>query len=90
MCGLAGFSLFNGALLLADWSSRTLDRLSHRGPDDCGLFLDKSSGIGLAHTRLAILDLSPMGTQPMLSVDGSVALVFKWRSLKLPRVAVRT
>ncbi|WP_256091618.1 asparagine synthase (glutamine-hydrolyzing) [Candidatus Thiosymbion oneisti] len=50
--------------------------LAHRGPDDSGLHVDKTAGIGLGHTRLSILDLSPHGHQPMLSGDGQVALVF--------------
>lgn len=50
--------------------------LSHRGPDDSGLHVDKTVGIGLGHARLSILDLSPLGHQPMLSGDGQVVLVF--------------
>jgi asparagine synthase (glutamine-hydrolysing) len=50
--------------------------LSHRGPDDSGVFENLVDEIGLAHARLAILDLSPSGHQPMQSPDGSVVLVF--------------
>jgi asparagine synthase (glutamine-hydrolysing) len=53
-----------------------LGALTHRGPDDSGVFEDPGAGIGLAHTRLSILDLSPFGHQPMLSDDGRVVLVF--------------
>lgn len=49
---------------------------SHRGPDGSGLYVNKTAGIGLGHTRLSILELSPLGHQPMLSDDGQVALVF--------------
>jgi len=53
-----------------------LASMLHRGPDDSGVFEDPGHGIGLAHARLSILDLSPLGHQPMLSDDGRVALVF--------------
>jgi asparagine synthase (glutamine-hydrolysing) len=49
---------------------------AHRGPDDSGTYFDPAQNIGLAHTRLSILDLSPLGHQPMLSSDGSVVFVF--------------
>lgn len=48
--------------------------LHHRGPDDSGIWQDKS--VGLAHTRLSILDLSHAGHQPMLHPDGSVVISF--------------
>ena len=48
----------------------------HRGPDDEGEFYDAAKGVGLAHRRLSILDLSPTGHQPMISEDGAVVLVF--------------
>jgi asparagine synthase (glutamine-hydrolysing) len=51
-------------------------RLIIEAPDDFGLFVDRASGVGLAHTRLSILDLSPLGHQPMHSEDGAVVLVF--------------
>lgn len=50
--------------------------LSHRGPDGSGIFLDQEKGIGLGHTRLSIIDLSPLGRQPMSSEDESVWIVF--------------
>lgn len=72
MCGIIGFSgTFEPAALNAG-----LRVLRHRGPDDSGLHVDKIAGIGLGHTRLSILDLSPLGHQPMLSADGKVAIVF--------------
>ena len=50
--------------------------LAHRGPDDAGVFIDAFEGVGLGHARLSIVDLSPLGHQPMRSTDGAVALVF--------------
>ncbi len=50
--------------------------LSHRGPDDSGIFEDSQHRLGLVQTRLSILDPSPSGHQPMVSEDGQVVLVF--------------
>jgi asparagine synthase (glutamine-hydrolysing) len=72
MCGIAGFS----GNLEIQVLRRMADSILHRGPDDEGEFHDAGKGIGLAHRRLSILDLSPTGHQPMMSEDGSVVLVF--------------
>jgi asparagine synthase (glutamine-hydrolysing) len=72
MCGLAGYSgAWAGVNLPA-----ALSALSHRGPDDAGIFENANSGVGLGHRRLSIVDLSPLGHQPMYSADGKVVLVF--------------
>lgn len=72
MCGIGGFS--------GHFSSDLLERagrsLAHRGPDADGIWFDSGAGIGLAHRRLSILDLSSAGAQPMVSDDGAVVLVF--------------
>lgn len=72
MCGIGGFSGRIDPGLL-----RELNRaMGHRGPDDSGIFVDSTAEVGLAHVRLSILDLSPLGHQPMTSMDGDVVLVF--------------
>lgn len=50
--------------------------LQHRGPDDGGVWVDAQAGIALAHQRLSILDLSPLGHQPMASTDGRYQLAY--------------
>lgn len=72
MCGIIGFSGSFQETALVDG----LQAISHRGPDDSGLFNDASQGVGLGHARLSIIDLSPSGHQPMLSPDGRLVLVF--------------
>jgi len=78
MCGIAGIvAPERGATDIAESTlERMADALVHRGPDDSGIWYDAAAGIGLAHRRLAIIDLSPAGAQPMLSDDQRVALVF--------------
>ena len=53
---------------------RAISSLAHRGPDGYGFFED--SRIALGHRRLAIIDLSSTGSQPMISRDGNYVLVF--------------
>ena len=56
--------------------TRMADALYHRGPDDAGAWVDAQSGIALGHRRLAIIDLSPQGRQPMRSDCGRYTIVF--------------
>lgn len=72
MCGIIGYSgAFNSELL-----AHANQLQAHRGPDDSGQFVDPAARVGLGHVRLAIIDLSPLGHQPMASNDGTVILVF--------------
>lgn len=72
MCGIAGFQGAYDAHLLRQMANA----IAHRGPDDFGEWHSPDSGVGLAHRRLSIIDLSPLGHQPMLDASGSVVIVF--------------
>jgi asparagine synthase (glutamine-hydrolysing) len=72
MCGIAGYS---GSFSVGQLA-RASQRQAHRGPDADGMWSDDEAGIGLAHRRLSILDLSPLGAQPMLDEHASAVLVF--------------
>lgn len=74
MCGIVGRLNFNGAPVDPQAVKRMSDRLVHRGPDDEGLFVDGNLGFGFR--RLAIIDLSERGHQPMSDESGDVWLVF--------------
>ncbi len=78
MCGLTGF-LDPAPLGPDEIRARVAamaDTLAHRGPDDSGVWIDPEAGIALGHRRLSILDLSPLGHQPMISADGRFVLLF--------------
>lgn len=77
MCGIAG--AIEAGRSADSWRGvlrGMADALRHRGPDDEGAFFDAASGVGLAHRRLAVLDLSPEGKQPMASPTGRYVIVF--------------
>ena len=79
MCGIAGFwdqSKRMGAARLTELAVSMANALHHRGPDDCGDWVDTSAGIAMGHRRLSIVDLSPAGRQPMVSADGRMVLVY--------------
>ena len=76
MCGLVGHSYVAGAGSVPAALAAAQALLRHRGPDDSGIFEDAGRGIGLAHTRLSILDLTDRGHQPFISRCGKVVLVF--------------
>lgn len=77
MCGLAG--ALQADLRSEQWQQRLSamnEALVHRGPDDSGIWLNADSGVGLAHRRLAILDTSSRGKQPMVSASGRYRIVY--------------
>jgi asparagine synthase (glutamine-hydrolysing) len=75
MCGIVGaLALATGAEPHLEWVRAAADRISHRGPDDDGFYIDPD--IALGFKRLAIIDLSAGGHQPMRSADGRYCMVF--------------
>ncbi|MGV8038524.1 MAG: asparagine synthase (glutamine-hydrolyzing) [Thermoanaerobaculaceae bacterium] len=80
MCGIVGlWSQRGGECSTDDLSGRVArmrDAIAHRGPDDAGMWVDAEAGVGLGHRRLSIIDLSPLGHQPMLSADGRLVMAF--------------
>jgi asparagine synthase (glutamine-hydrolysing) len=78
MCGIDGF--LNSVAFDEETARGTLARmtasLAHRGPDGQGMWVDPEAGIALGHRRLAIVDLSVQGRQPMASACGRYVLVF--------------
>ena len=76
MCVVAGLLVRAGQLDLEDAARRMSAALMHRGPDGEGIWTDPAAGIALAHRRLAIIDLSPQGQQPMHSPRGRFVASF--------------
>lgn len=79
MCGFAGF-LTKDKQFSAENLNVIAEKMSnaiiHRGPDDGGVWIDEQAGLALSHRRLSILDLSPLGHQPMLSASGRYVIAF--------------
>jgi len=77
MCGFSGFLNFS-----SNWGDPlTLlqqmgDQLTHRGPDDSGVWFDNNCGVGLSHRRLSIIDLSAQGRQPMFSTSSRFVIAY--------------
>jgi asparagine synthase (glutamine-hydrolysing) len=82
MCGIAGFVGRYGAE-----TARAMARLiAHRGPDDEGFFFDAACGVALAHRRLAIIDLSPTGHQPMSDRSGRFTICYNGEIYNSPEL----
>jgi len=74
MCGIAGIFNLNGEPVSQVILRKMTDAIAHRGPDSEGFYID--SFIGLGHRRLAIIDLSPAGHQPMATEDGNYIITY--------------
>ncbi|HRE51717.1 MAG TPA: asparagine synthase (glutamine-hydrolyzing) [Flavitalea sp.] len=74
MCGIAGIFHLNGAAVSDNQIKRMTRALAHRGPDGEDVYVNEN--IALGHRRLAILDISPKGAQPMSSKNGEWVIVF--------------
>jgi asparagine synthase (glutamine-hydrolysing) len=79
MCGITGFldtSRSKSSEQLTLIARRMATSLSHRGPDADGIWVDQNTGVAFGHRRLSIIDLSPMGAQPMHSASGRYVITF--------------
>jgi asparagine synthase (glutamine-hydrolysing) len=78
MCGINGIFAWHGDAPAVDRDElrRTRDHMAPRGPDGTGEWLSDDGRVGMGHRRLAFIDLSPAGLQPMPSRDGRLQLVF--------------
>ncbi|MCU0553289.1 MAG: asparagine synthase (glutamine-hydrolyzing) [Syntrophales bacterium] len=78
MCGICGAVTTNGSRIDETVLRRMTDVMTHRGPDESGVYLRQAPGlsVGLGHRRLSIIDLSEAGRQPLSNEDGTVWLVF--------------
>ncbi len=75
MCGIAGrVNFLSGAPVSRETVTGMCDLIAHRGPDGHGVYC--AGPVGFGHRRLAIIDLSPLGRQPMLSADGTLVVTF--------------
>jgi asparagine synthase (glutamine-hydrolysing) len=73
MCGICGVFSFEGPVE-RELIARMCDIMKHRGPDDAGLYVNGSMGLG--HRRLSIIDLSPAGHEPMSNEDQTIWLIY--------------
>jgi asparagine synthase (glutamine-hydrolysing) len=78
MCRITGFWDFNyrGDYDLDTPLTKMRDSLKHGGPDDAGNYIEKNKGLALSNRRLSILDLSPLGHQPMMDDKNEIVVVF--------------
>ena len=88
MCGIAGLWKFGGS---ADAELRRdvrgmCDRIAYRGPDGFGEWIDPQIGLGLGHRRLAVIDLTPTGFQPMASADGRYIITYNGEIYNAPEI----
>src|SRR5437867_3825263 len=78
MCGIAGIYAYREFAPCVDRDEllRIREAMANRGPDGAGLWISDDQRIGLAHRRLAIIDLSDAGAQPMSTLDGRLRITF--------------
>ena len=74
MCGIVGALNVSGEPVPAALLKRMTDAIAHRGPDGEGVWCD--GGVGLGNRRLAIIDLSAAGAQPLTNEDGTVVVTY--------------
>lgn len=86
MCGIVGLIHTHNAPIEPPLVEAMRDCMSHRGPDDAGLWLSKDRSVVLGHRRLSIIDLSAAGHQPMCNEDGTVWISFNGEIFNFPEL----
>jgi asparagine synthase (glutamine-hydrolysing) len=86
MCGIAGVCNLNGQAVPLRLLQRMTDSIAHRGPDSDGHYTD--GPVGLGNRRLAIIDPSPAGHQPMSNEDGAIVVTFNGAIYNFERLRV--
>ena len=95
MCGISGiFNILNQPISQLNSKLDTLNNLlSHRGPDNSGIWKSSNSSVGLAHTRLSIIDLNDRANQPMISDKNNIISfngeIYNFKSLKKRTICYR-
>ena len=72
MCGIAGLIAQGSQAELERLATAMASAIAYRGPDGAGVWADAEAGVALSHRRLAIVDLTPTGAQPMATVEDQV------------------
>ncbi len=89
MCGITGFidlKLNKNEEVLTQTVRGMADAIRHRGPDSDGMWCDPANGIAFGHRRLAIVDLSPGGHQPMDSANGRYVITYNGEIYNFPEI----
>ena len=92
MCGIVGMLDTRAGTSteeLHDTAKRMAERLYHRGPDGEGTWVDGDAGLALGHRRLAIIDLSERGRQPMISADGRYVITYNGEVYNFPELRAK-
>src|SRR5262245_34133470 len=87
MCGIAGILQYRDGPRVEEREIRAVrDAQRHRGPDGEGLWISPNGRTAFGHRRLAIVDLSPLGSQPMATPDGRLQVVFNGEIYNFPQL----
>ncbi|MCA9876924.1 MAG: asparagine synthase (glutamine-hydrolyzing), partial [Thermomicrobiales bacterium] len=86
MCGIAGIANLTGQAVSAPAVAAMAEVMQHRGPDSDGVWID--GPVGLGHRRLAIIDLSPGGHQPMGNETGDIVIVYNGELFNFQKLRV--
>jgi asparagine synthase (glutamine-hydrolysing) len=91
MCGISGFLETRSRPVAAAEAvvGAMADALAHRGPDGSGVWVDAECGVALGHRRLAVIDLSPTGRQPMSTADGRFVVTYNGEIYNYAELAER-